>query len=369
MNVILSHPTGNRNVREVMAALLRTDQLVEFHTTITADPKSPWLKILPGTFQKEWLRRHYDVPKEKLKSHPFTESDFRNDLSQYGDSLLVISDDEVVKVHIHTERPGDVLNYGQQYGELVNLKIENMRQQHTTILEQDKKATTKPKAVQEAPSQYGIVTVAMGEGISELFRSIGANSVIEGGQTMNPSTEDILKAVDEVNAKTVFVLPNNKNIILAAEQARDVSDKNVVVIPSKTVPQGLSALLAFNPTLEADQIGKLMKDAMTSVVSGQVTYAVRDTKIDGLEIKKDDYMGIKESDIVVVNSDCVSAAKDLLKEMLDEDSEILTIIKGEDATEEMTEALTTFVEENYPDVEVEVHEGKQPLYPFIFSVE
>lgn len=186
---------------------------------------------------------------------------------------------------------------------------------------------------------------------------------------MNPSTEDILKAVDEVNAKTVFVLPNNKNIILAAEQARDVSDKNVVVIPSKTVPQGLSALLAFNPTLEADQIEKLMKDAMTSVVSGQVTYAVRDTKIDGLEIKKDDYMGIKESDIVVVNSDCVSAAKDLLKEMLDEDSEILTIIKGEDATEEMTEALTTFVEENYPDVEVEVHEGKQPLYPFIFSVE
>lgn len=306
---------------------------------------------------------------DKLKNNPFSEPDFRNDLSQYGDSLLVISDDEVVKVHIHTERPGDVLNYGQQYGELVNLKIENMRQQHTTILEQDKKATTKPKAVQEAPSQYGIVTVAMGEGISELFRSIGANSVIEGGQTMNPSTEDILKAVDEVNAKTVFVLPNNKNIILAAEQARDVSDKNVVVIPSKTVPQGLSALLAFNPTLEADQIEKLMKDAMTSVVSGQVTYAVRDTKIDGLEIKKDDYMGIKESDIVVVNSDCVSAAKDLLKEMLDEDSEILTIIKGEDATEEMTEALTTFVEENYPDVEVEVHEGKQPLYPFIFSVE
>jgi len=309
------------------------------------------------------------LKEDKLRENPFSETDFRNMLSEIGDSLLVISDDEVVKVHVHTEQPGQALSYGQRYGELINIKIENMRQQHTTILEQDqKKAQIAPQG-KGPQAEYGIVAVAMGEGIAELFKSVGAQSVIEGGQTMNPSTEDILKSINEVNAKKVFVLPNNKNIIMAAEQARDVSEKEVVVIPSRTVPQGLAALLAFNPNLKVEEIKELMTDAMGNVQSGQVTFAVRDTTIDGLTIKKDDYMGIKEGDITVVNRDCLACAKELLQQMLDEDSEILTILKGNDAKEEMTEELVSFVEEKYPDVEVEVHDGKQPLYPFIFSVE
>ena len=200
---------------------------------------------------------------EKLKQNPFSEDKFRKDLSSLGDSLLVVADEEVVKVHIHTERPGDALNYGQQYGELVNLKIENMRQQHTNILETEKSVRQPEKPGKMA--EYGIVTVAMGSGIGDLFKSIGAEVVIEGGQTMNPSTEDIVKAIEEVNAEKVFVLPNNKNIILAAEQARDVVKQKVCVIPTKTIPQGIAALLAFNPTVDIEQNEKSMLNALENV--------------------------------------------------------------------------------------------------------
>lgn len=193
--------------------------------------------------------------------------------------------------------------------------------------------------------------------------------MIEGGQTMNPSIEDIVKAIEQVNAEKVFILPNNKNIILAAEQARDVCDQQVIVIPSKTVPQGLAALLAFNPSVDAEKNEKAMNDALKTVKSGQITFAIRDTMIDNLTIKKDDYMGIEEGSIVVSNRDLNVTAKELLNKMLDEDSEILTIIKGEEATEEQTKALIQFVEEKFPEVEIEIHDGKQPLYQFIFSVE
>jgi len=303
----------------------------------------------------------------KLKSHPFSEEKFRNDLNEYGDSLLVIADDQLAKVHIHTEQPGVVLTYGQQYGDLINLKIENMRQQHTTILENDKANTAQEK--QKQRSEYGIVAVSMGSGIYDLFKSIGAEVVIEGGQTMNPSTEDIVKAIKQVNAEKVFILPNNKNIILAAEQAKDVCDEQVIVIPSKTVPQGLTALLAFNPSVDIEKNEKAMNEALKTVKSGQITFAIRDTMIDNLTIKKDDYMGIEEGSIVVSNPDLNVTAKELLKKMLDEDSEILTIIKGEEATEEQTKTLVQFVEEEFPEVEIEIHDGKQPLYQFIFSVE
>jgi DAK2 domain fusion protein YloV len=307
---------------------------------------------------------------EKIAKHSFNESTFRNDLSEYGDSLLVIADEDVVKVHIHSEKPGEVLTYGQRYGNLINMKIENMRQQHTNIVGEthvaiNSEASQAPKEMQE----YGIVTVSMGSGIAELFKSIGAHAVIEGGQTMNPSTEDIVKAVKEVNAKKVFILPNNKNIIMAAEQAKDVADEEIYVIPSKTVPQGLSALLAFNPSAVIDENEAAMKEALNHVKSGQITFAVRDTSIDGLEIEKDDFMGISEGKIVVKNKDKVKVAEDLLTNMLDEDSEILTIIYGEDVTEEEVATLTSFVEENYEDVEVEIHDGGQPLYSYIFSIE
>ncbi|ULT58547.1 DAK2 domain-containing protein [Neobacillus drentensis] len=307
---------------------------------------------------------------EKIANHPFNETAFRNDLSEYGDSLLVIADEDVVKVHIHSEQPGEVLTYGQRYGNLINMKIENMRQQHTNIVGEThvatkSKASQAPKEMQE----YGVVTVSMGSGIAELFKSIGAHAVIEGGQTMNPSTEDIVKAVKDVHAKKVFILPNNKNIIMAAEQAKDVADEEIYVIPSKTVPQGLASLLAFNPSAAVDENEAAMKEALNHVKSGQITFAVRDTSIDGLEIEKDDFMGISEGKIVVKSKDKGKVAEDLLAKMLDEDSEILTIIYGEDVTEEEVAELSSFVEENYEDVEIEIHDGGQPLYSYIFSIE
>ncbi|MDQ1146748.1 DAK2 domain fusion protein YloV [Bacillus sp. SORGH_AS 510] len=307
---------------------------------------------------------------DKVSKHPFDEGGFRNDLSQLGDSLLVIADEDVVKVHIHSEQPGEVLTYGQKYGNLINMKIENMRQQHSNIVGDTPTAlgTTLPKASKEL-QEYGIVTVSMGSGIAELFKSIGAHAVIEGGQTMNPSTEDIVKAVKEVNAKKVFILPNNKNIIMAAQQAADVSEEEIYVIPSKTVPQGLSALLVFNPSADVKANESAMMDALQHVKSGQITFAVRDTQIDGLEIEKNDFMGIAEGKIVVKNKNKINAAQDLLSQMLDEDSEILTIIYGEDVSEEEVSSLREFVEENYEDVEIEVHNGGQPLYSFIFSIE
>lgn len=307
---------------------------------------------------------------EKL-GKPFSEEKFRNDICRFGDSLLVISDDEIVKVHIHTERPGDVLNFGQQFGELINLKIENMRQQHTAILEADQQPASESVRIQ-APAkekEYGFVTVSMGSGIKKLFTSIGVDQVIEGGQTMNPSTEDIVKAIEEVNARKIFVLPNNKNIILAAEQARDMTEKEVIVIPTKSVPQGISAILAFNPSADIETNTEAMIEALEHVKSGQVTFAVRDTKIDGLTIKKDDFIGILDGDIITAHPDLLEASKELIRHMLDEDSEILTVIVGENVEQDVVDTIETFVEEQFPDVEIEIHEGNQPLYPFILAVE
>lgn len=307
---------------------------------------------------------------KKHAKQPFSEESFRQDLSQYGDSLLVISDDEVVKVHIHSEQPGDVLSYGQRYGSLVNMKIENMRQQHTNIVGETHTVLkeTLPDRPQEK-QEYGIVTVSMGSGVAKLFKSIGAHAVIEGGQTMNPSTEDIVKAIKDVHAKKVIILPNNKNIIMAAEQAAEVSDEDVIVIPSKTVPQGLSALLAFNPGTDIITNKKSMTDAFEHVKTGQITFAVRDTTIDGLAIEKDDFMGILDGKILFKNKDKRETANELLTKMIDNDSEIVTILKGEDATDEDVAALVSFIEDQYEDVEIEVHNGNQPLYPFIISVE
>lgn len=305
---------------------------------------------------------------DKLQKHPFSEEVFRQDLSRFGDSLLVIADDELVKVHIHSEQPGEVLTYGQKYGSLMNIKIENMRQQHANIVNEERNRASSVSEVKQK-EKYGIVTIAMGSGVAELFKSIGAHVVIEGGQTMNPSTEDIVKAIESINAETVFVLPNNKNIIMTAQQAATVVSQKVIVIPSKTVPQGISALLAFNPSLSEEQNEKAMTVALSRVKTGQVTFAVRDTTIDGVEIEKDDYMGLADHKIVVAEKDKLSVTKQLLNTLIDEDTEIVTMIYGEEATEEEVEAVVSYIEETYPDVEVEVHDGKQPLYPFIFSVE
>lgn len=298
------------------------------------------------------------------EKEPFDEGKFREDLSKLGDSLLVVSDDEIVKVHIHTETPGVVLNEGQRYGSLIKIKVDNMREQHSAIVNKEK---TESRPKEKHP--YAVVTVSMGEGISDMLKSIGASYVIEGGQTMNPSTEDIVKAVKEIGAEKVLILPNNKNIIMAAEQAVELLDIEAAVVPSKTIPQGMAAILAFNPEASVEENKEAMTEAMASVKTGQITCAVRDTTIDGVEIHKDDYMALADGKIIDSTSNMLDAARNLLSQLVEDDTEIVTMIYGEGVSEEDVNAIVGFVEEQYPDVELEIIDGKQALYPFIFSVE
>ncbi|MER2115441.1 MAG: DAK2 domain-containing protein [Solibacillus isronensis] len=297
---------------------------------------------------------------------PFDEEQFRQELNPMGDSLLVISDDEIAKVHIHSETPGAVLAAGQKYGSLIKIKVDNMREQHSAIVNDAPQA---PAKQQKTKVPYAIVTIAMGEGVSNLLRSIGASYVIEGGQTMNPSTEDIVKAVKEIGAERVLILPNNKNIIMAAEQAAELLEIEAAVVPTKTIPQGMAAILAYNPAESVETNKANMTQGFAHVKTGQVTFAVRDTSIDGVEIRKDDYMALAEGKIILSTPEMMDAAKKVLEGLMDEDSEIITIIYGEDATAEQADELQNFIEENYPDAEVEIVEGKQSLYPFILSVE
>ncbi|HDG9672950.1 TPA: fatty acid kinase catalytic subunit FakA [Staphylococcus aureus] len=295
----------------------------------------------------------------------FDEQEFRQDMSQFGDSLLVINDEEIVKVHVHTEYPGKVFNYGQQYGELIKLKVENMREQHREVIRKEQH-TAKPKM---ETVETAIITISMGEGISEIFKSMGATHIISGGQTMNPSTEDIVKVIEQSKCKRVIILPNNKNILMASEQAASIVDAEAVVIPTKSIPQGISALFQYDVDATLEENKAQMADSVNNVKSGSLTYAVRDTKIDGVEIKKDAFMGLIEDKIVSSKSDQLTTVTELLNEMLAEDSEILTVIIGQDAEQAVTDNMINWIEERYPDVEVEVHEGGQPIYQYFFSVE
>ncbi|MDT2674013.1 DAK2 domain-containing protein [Enterococcus dongliensis] len=293
---------------------------------------------------------------------------FRNYLDGIGDSLLVVNDDEIVKVHVHTEHPGEVMNYGQKFGALIKVKVDNMRLQHETILEHDEKAT----AVEQVPVQrkpQAVIAIAAGEGVQELFKSLGADFVISGGQTMNPSTEDILEAIKEVHADQVIVLPNNKNIFMAADQAAEVADIPVVVVPSKTVSQGMTAMLAFHGDQNLEDNKIAMTEMLESVVSGQITNAIRDTAIDGVEIHEGDYLGMIDGKIVLSEADKYQATFDTLKKMINDDIEIITIIVGEEGTQAEAEKLSEAIEASYPDLEVEIHEGNQPVYPYLLSAE
>ncbi|WP_409481264.1 fatty acid kinase catalytic subunit FakA [Staphylococcus aureus] len=295
----------------------------------------------------------------------FDEQEFRQEMSQFGDSLLVINDEEIVKVHVHTEYPGKVFNYGQQYGELIKLKVENMREQHREVIRKEQH-TAKPKM---ETVETAIITISMGEGISEIFKSMGATHIISGGQTMNPSTEDIVKVIEQSKCKRAIILPNNKNILMASEQAASIVDAEAVVIPTKSIPQGISALFQYDVDATLEENKAQMADSVNNVKSGSLTYAVRDTKIDGVEIKKDAFMGLIEDKIVSSQSDQLTTVTELLNEMLAEDSEILTVIIGQDAEQAVTDNMINWIEEQYPDVEVEVHEGGQPIYQYFFSVE
>ncbi|WP_409341063.1 DAK2 domain-containing protein [Paenibacillus sp. MBLB4367] len=327
----------------------------------------------------------------KHKGAAFEETAFRTALSKFGDSLLVVADDELVKIHIHAEYPGEVMNYAMQYGDLTKIKIENMREQHSHIVTHDDEAyahawnggleqssqiqgmtgASAATPVKDALKPNGMVAVAIGEGISKIFSSLGVDEIISGGQTMNPSTEDIVKAVRNVGAKRVYVLPNNSNIVLAAEQAKElVDDKELIVIPSKTIPQGIAAALSFQAAAEEEAVNtEAMNRVVRQVKSGQVTNAVRDTSIDGVDIKEGDFLGIMDGKIVASCPEIGETCRKLLDCMLAEGGDLVTVLSGSDAAEEETDALEAYLTGAYPDTEVEVHQGGQPVYAYLFGVE
>ena len=306
------------------------------------------------------------------------ELNFKAYLESIGDSIVVVADDEIVKVHVHTNDPGLAIQKALTYGSLSKMKIDNMREEHKEkLIKEAQKAEAEKKAAEEAAKKpaepkkkYGFISVSAGAGLSEIFEGLGVDVVIEGGQTMNPSTEDMLNAIDKVNAENVFILPNNSNIILAANQAQSiVTDKNVYVVPSKTIPQGITALINFDESADAKANFDNMSSEMKNVKTGQVTYAVRDTSMDGKEIKQNDIMGIGDKTILSVGKDIEETTIDMLSQLIDDDSELISVYYGEDVSSEQVDSLTAKIEETYPDLDLEVHSGGQPIYYYIVSVE
>lgn len=298
---------------------------------------------------------------DKLEKHPFDEKQFRHQLSEYGDSLLVASTDDFVKIHIHTEYPGKVMNMAQNYGELTEIDIENMRNQHKALIQSEKEEETPEKEI-------ALITVAIGDGMQEMLRSVGATSVITGGQTMNPSTEDIIQAIKKENAKVVYLLPNNKNILLAAEQAKELVDSQVIVIPTKSIPQGIGALFAFDESADISTNETKMTEAIEDVKTGQMTYATRDTVINGMEIQKNAFIGMNDDAIVSTDKDKTIVLDQLINRLITPDDEIMTVFFGEDVTEKEMNQFKHHTEENI-DIDVEYYKGNQPIYSYILMVE
>lgn len=296
----------------------------------------------------------------------FSEEQFREELATIGNSIVCVQDEDLVKVHVHTLEPKTAIKMGKRQGRFVKLKVENMQEQHDNILEKEE---TLPESAPQEHKKYAIITVAPGSGVDAMFKELRADVVIGGGQTMNPSTEDFVSAIAKLNADHILILPNNSNIVLAAQQAQQVcEDQDIHVLPTKTIPQGLSACVMFNPEVELEENLKEMQEAIDHVKSGEVTYAIKDTTYEGLEIKKDEYMGIFGKDIVVSCPDCLEATKRLVDRMLDEDSELVTLIYGQESNEEQAQVIADYIEE-ISEAEVEIHDGKQPVYSFILGVE
>lgn len=297
---------------------------------------------------------------------------FKDDIEPLGDCVIVVGYEDVIKVHIHTNDPGNVLSKAVKLGELSKIKIDNMREEHREVLElkqSQAEADTSEEIKQTETKKYAFITVAMGSGVKNIFTDLGVDYVIEGGQTMNPSTQDILDCIDKVNAENIFILPNNKNIIMAANQAADITEKNAIVIPTTTIPQGITCITTFNPEGEVSENEKDLKEAMTSVKTGSVTYAVRDTEMDGIEIKEGNKLGLLEGKIKEVGNDKFEVCKKVLEHMIDEDSELLTVLYGEDVKEEEVNSFIEELEDKYEDLDVQCYKGNQPLYYFIVSVE
>ena len=318
-----------------------------------------------------------------LTEKEFTEDDereFKKFLSSIGDSIVCVADDDVVKIHVHTNDPGLAIQKALTYGQLSKMKIDNMREEHQEKLIRDAEKLAEQQANEEAAHEekkpaeprkaMGFIAVSIGAGMNEIFKELGADYIIEGGQTMNPSTEDMLNAIDRVNADTVFILPNNKNIVLAANQAKSlVEEKEIIVIPTKTVPQGITAIINFMPDADAKTNEEAMLEEIKNVKTGQVTYAVRDTHIDDKEIHEGDIMGIGDSGILAVGKDLEETTKELIANLVDEDSELISIYYGEEVSEEDAEKFTEEITELYPDVDVDIQFGGQPIYYYVLAVE
>ena len=301
------------------------------------------------------------------------ETEFKAYLESIGDSIVCVADDDIVKIHVHTNDPGLAIQRALTYGQLSRMKIDNMREEHQERLIKDaeKLAAQQAEAKKAEPrKEVGFIAVSIGEGMNEIFRELGADYIIEGGQTMNPSTEDMLNAIDQVNAEHIFILPNNKNIILAANQAQALTeDKDIIVVPSKTVPQGITAIINYVPDMDPEDNAATMECEIKNVLTGQVTYAVRDTMIDDKEIKQGDYMGIGDSGILSVGRDMEEVTFNMIKAMMHDDLELISIYYGSDVSEEAAEAIKAKVEETYPDCDVELQMGGQPIYYYVISME
>ena len=301
------------------------------------------------------------------------ELEFKAFLESIGDSIVVVADDEVTKTHVHTNDPGLAIQKALTFGSLSKIKIDNMREEHEEKLlkEAEQQAALAASEKKDEPrKEMGFVAVSIGAGMNDIFRGLGVDYIIEGGQTMNPSTEDMLTAIDNVNADTVFILPNNSNIIMAANQAAQiVEDKEIIVIPTKTVPQGITAVINYLPDVSAEENKEAMVEAISTVKTGQVTYAVRDTEIDGFQIRENDYMGIGDKSILAVGTDMNTVTLQMLDKMIDEDTEMVSIYFGSDSSEEEAEVILEAIEEKYPDVDVEINDGGQPIYYYVISVE
>ncbi len=304
---------------------------------------------------------------------PFNEKRFKSILASHGNSLVVVVDEDIVKVHVHTMQPGGVLTYAQQFGEFLKLKIENMTEQHhaletgATVTEH---VDLVPETENKKKEKFALIAVSSGDGIDVIFNEVGISYIVKGGQTMNPSAEDFVEAIKKANAEVVYIFPNNSNIVMAASQAADiVEDVTAYVIPSKTILQGISASIMFNPESSAEDNFREMKSALKNVKSGEVTFSIRDTTLNGVTMKKDDFIGIFEKDIVIVNKDKIETVKGLIEKMVDDYSSIVTIITGADITKEESLAVKKFVETTYPDLDVDIREGKQPVYSFLLGVE
>ena len=302
-----------------------------------------------------------------LESDKIDDAGIRDIMLGYGDSLAVVGDEGVIKVHVHTNEPGNVLQEALKYGQLLTIKIENMRMQHENILEGVAENAEYEEPVEE--KEFAFISTSMGDGLASIFKDFGVDHVIEGGQTMNPSTEDFMKAIDKIHAKNIFILPNNSNIIMAANQAKELSDKNIIVIPTKNIPQAVSALVGFNPEATAEENEANMVEALSYVKSGQVTFAVRDTVMNGIEIREGNIIGIAEKELIAAGDEVDEVTKELVEKLVDEDSAIITLFYGEDVTEEQAEELRGELEEKFEDIDVELYYGGQPLYYYLISVE